>query len=65
MEMGFGLLYRRRKSLLRKGDVRDDQKILGRITSISGGKGPKARVCLSCSRYTKRAGVAGMESPMD
>lgn len=67
---GFGLLYRRRKSLLRKGDGRDDQKILGKITSISGssisgGKGPKARVSLSCSGNTKRAGVAGMESPMD
>lgn len=50
--------------------MRDDRKILGKITSISGssirgGKDPKARVCLSCSRYTKRAGVAGMESPMN
>ena len=70
LEMGFGLLYRKRKSLLRKGDVRDDQEILEKITSISGssisgGKGPKARACLSCSRNTKRASVAGMESPMD
>ena len=70
MEMGFRLLYRGRKRLLRKGEVRDDQKILGKLTSIldscfSGVKDPKTRMCLSCSRNTKRAGVAGMESPMD
>lgn len=70
LEMGFGLLYRGRKSLLRKGEARDDQKTLGKLTSIldssiSGGKDPKTRMCRSCSRNTKRAGVAGMESPMD
>lgn len=68
--MGFGLLYRGRKRLLKKGEVGDDQKILGKLasilySSISGVKDPKTRMCLSCSRNTKRAGVAGMESPMD
>lgn len=64
------MLYSGRKRLLRKGEVRGDQKILGKLTSlldssISGGKDPKTRMCLSCARNTKRAGVAGMESPMD